>query len=110
MNKASSFVGGWSAFFGCTLGGAAMGYYQWKGENAQRVKENVNLRADREETLRRIGEKARAERAASEVAAATTRAAAAPPSAVKNGADGSEAVAPKPPSASGCGDGDGCSA
>ena len=25
MNKASSFVGGWSAFFGCTLGGAAMG-------------------------------------------------------------------------------------
>ena len=105
MNNKATFIGGWGAFFGCTLGGAAIGYYQWKGENKKRIEENVGLRRDREETLRRIGERARAERAAQEVAAASRaalagEAAPAPPGPPPDGATKRGGAAPQPPPAS----------
>ena len=70
MNNSKSFVGGWAAFFGCTMTGAGLGYYRWKGENAIRIQENVALKKDREERLKRMGEAAERKRASAKASAA----------------------------------------
>lgn len=70
MNGAKSFVGGWAAFFGCTMTGATLGYFRWKSENAVRLEENEVLKVEREAELQRIRAKAQAAKARAALAAA----------------------------------------
>ena len=90
MNNAKSVVGGWAAFFGFTMTGATLGYFRWRGENAIRVVEAVELKKQREEDMERIFEKRRLQKAAAQLekntaeraATAALFAAANPPAAV----------------------------
>ena len=62
MNQVSSFIGGWAAFAGCTLGGAYLGYQVFAEQHVINLAQNEVLKVERRKQLEGVQERWRKER------------------------------------------------